>query len=246
MAVAFGAVGTVASGATSAAPAHTSPTANAQLLLTATCKPDTSTFPTISGWTLQVDVSVGSGAGGPGVGPQRLACYTRTADGTEGTGTVTVTPSGTPNVVQAVITWYTVAAGKVFDLDIATGSDTTSGVDHSSTADHTIGETANDWMFRALATSANSNQGSTTTTATGATYGTSTERVDAGTNTGDDSRLSNGDRPVTSGTATAATVCTSTIAGTQTGGTVFVRLREVDPPAAALPPVFVSQYSGRF
>lgn len=230
MAVAHVGTGAVASGATSAAAAYpTGLAAGHLLLLTATCKPDTSTFPEITGWILQVDVSVGSGDGGPGNGPQRLGLYTRSADGSE-TGTVTVTPSGTPNVVQAAISAYSVASGTVFALDIATGSDTSAATNLSATADHIIGETANDRMFWGPVASANSNMGSSTVNATGATYGTSAERVDGGTNTGNDSRLAHGDRPVNSGTATAATVFTSTIAAVVTGGCVFVRMREAPRP----------------
>ncbi len=224
--------GVVVAGTTSAAPVVPDTRAAGNLLIMgATAKPDTVTFPTISGWTKQLDVSVGSGTPGAGTGPQRLAVYTKVSDGTE-TGAVTVTPTGTANVTLAGIYCWSVAAGQSFAIDVNSGSDTTAGANLSVTKGGTDRETGGDWMAVVACSTANANMGSATVTATGATYGTATERSDVGSTNGDDARLNLLDRPVSSGTATDATVFTTNITGTVTGGAAFIRLREVSGSTA--------------
>jgi len=195
--------------------------------MTATAKlGGTATFPTISGWTKSLEVTVGGGVDGAGTGTQRFALYIRTAAGTE-SGTVTVTPNGPSNVVQATISSYSCNAGNTFSLDVASGSMATASTSVVTDADHVMGETAGNMMFFSTTAAANTNLGSQTVTATGATYGTAAERVDTGTNSGNDSRLSHCDRPITSGTASAATHYTGTATAATTAGTIFVRLSEV-------------------
>lgn len=194
------------------------------LIMAVGAKPDTVTFPTISGWTKQVDQAVGSGTAGVGTGPSRIGVYTRTADGSEG-ATVTVTPSGTSNVVEAGIGAWSYGAGSGWSLDTAYGSDTTSDTSFSATADHVLGETAGDTMWFTLVGTADTNFGSVNVAATGATYGTTTERTDVGSSNGNALRLNIADRPITAGTATAASVATSTASSATVGGAGFVRLR---------------------
>ncbi len=236
MAVAHVATGAVAAGTTSCTPAYPAgiSAGNGLWLGVGACDPTVVTFPAISGWTKLFDVSLGGGVHGAGTGPRRVGLYRKDVVlGTE-TGTVTVTPTGGSDVCQGAITCWSVAAGKIFDVIYETGQDAAAGSAISITAGSLIGETVNDYMVGLVVAPANANLSSQTFTATGVTtYGTALEHIDTGSNLGDDDRLSWMSRGlITAGTATAATVYSSTATGT--AGCVFLRLREADPPATLL------------
>lgn len=226
MAVSHVATGAIVAGTTDAAPGYPAGIqANDALFLgVGASSSAVVTFPAITGWTLIVDLALGGGTIGAGTGPRRVGLYRKdVVDGAE-TGTVTVTPTGGSNVCSGAISCWRVAAGQAFSVVYETGQDTVAGTAASATAGSVIGETANDAMVGWIVGALNSNLSSQTFTATGATYGTAVEHVDAGTTNGDDQRVSFMSRPISSGTASAATVYTTGNIGTL--GVVFIRLRE--------------------
>jgi len=241
------ATGAVAVGTTSCAAAYPPgiEAGDALWLGGGACHSTVVTFPVISGWTLIYDLELGGGAIGAGTGPRRVGLYYRLADGTE-TGTVTVTPTGGSDVVQASITCWRPTTGKVFSVIYEFGQDTSPGAPTSVGAGSLLGETAGDVMLVFTVQPADTNISSQTMNATGATYGTPVEHVDTGTTTGDDQRCSWVSRPITAGTAIAATVYTAT--STQSAGCLFLRLREAAPPAGSAehPPFMTSQYAGYY
>ncbi len=234
MALTHVATSTIVFGTTNATPTYPAGvTAGAGLwLLAAASDPGTVTFPAITGWTKAAEATLGGGTLGAGTGPRRLAVYRKdTVDGTETGSGPTVTPAGGSGVVGVTITCWTVAAGKVFDVAYATGEDTTAGTATTATASAVLGEATGDVMVGLVAAPSNVNMSGQTFTATGATYGTATELQETGSTNGNDMRLAAIQRPVTAGTASAATVYAAT--STQTAGIIFIRLREADPPTGA-------------
>lgn len=190
-------------------------------------KPDTVAAPTITGWTKVVDRVSGGGTAGVGTGPTRHAVYRKDGDcaGTEGGTTVSVPAVTGANMNQASI----FAANKTltsWDIAYTTGDQTTAVTAVSITESPAEAETTNDLMAMAVSGAANTNLGSQTVNATGATFGTATEHVDTGTANGDDGRLGWVSRPVTGGPATAASVYSGTATAAETVGVVFLRIRE--------------------
>jgi len=236
----------VASGTTSCAPSYPAglQADDAIWLGVGSCHHTVVTFPAITGFTKLFDVALGGGTIGAGTGPRRVGLYRKDVVTGSESGTVTVTPTGGSDVVQGAFTAWRVAAGKIFEVVYETGQDTVAGSAISITAGSVIGETVNDYMVGLVVAAANANLSSQTFTATGVTtYGTALEHIDTGSNLGDDDRLSWMSRGlITVGTATAATVYSS--AATGTAGCIFLRLREVDPPASSAPMYVLSQYAG--
>ena len=234
MAISHVATGTIVAGTTAASPAYPAGIAagDALFLFAGACNPAAVTYPTLSGFTLVLDLSLGGGSHGAGIGPRRMAVYRKdVVDGTE-TGTVTVTPTGTSDMILAGITCWRVAAGRGWDVAYASGSDTSPGTATSITADAVLGEATGDVMLGGVCGPTNSNMAGQTFNATGATYGTASEVGEIGTNNGDDGRLAILQRPITAGRATAATVYSAT--STQSAGCIFVRLREVSLPSLVM------------
>ncbi len=200
-----------------------------------------------AGWTLVANgqASGGAGAAGNDTGNVYATVFVKVADGTE-TGNLTVTLTGA-NTSMGRIFRYTNAAGSGWDYAATYGSDNTGGTAWivSSAADPGI--TAGDML---VVISAINTDAPTWTaesvSATGATFGTHTERQDSGTGFGNDMRLVVSDHTVTAGTALAAPVYTmSASGGTPEGASVILRIREVpgttlgngtDPGNASLAP----------
>lgn len=229
MAISHIGTGAVNTGTTSCSPAYSGTILAGDLLMLGAnaSSSATVTYPDIAGWTKVYDLALGGGSIGAGTGPRRVALYAKIAAGGE-SGTVTVTPTGDSNVVSASITAWRSGTG-VFVIERDTAQDTTGDTNLSMTSPTTFGETSGSYMVGFVACPANSNLGSQTFNATGATYGTAAEHIDTGSNTGDDTRTSWMSRPVSSGTASAATVYTSTT-NQVTGGIVFNHLREGTAP----------------
>lgn len=227
MAVSHVGTGTPAFGATSASPAYSGTiSAGDTAYMGVVASPSTVTISTPSGWTQVSQFVSGSGTSAASSGARKHAVFKKAMAGGE-TGTVSTGTVTGANIVGATITVWRVAAGQTLEEAVETGNDTSAGTNLSVTAGSVIGETAGDVMLGFVTSPANSNMGSSTFNATGATYGTAVEHADAGNTTGDDARIAWVSRPISSGTASAATVFTSTISATVTGGVTFLRLREV-------------------
>jgi hypothetical protein len=213
-------------GATSAAPAYAG-TINAGdiAFYGVSASPSTVTIPAPSGYTEIAQFVSGSGASGAAVGARKTAVFKATMVGGE-TGTLSTGTVTGANVVAGTISVWRAGASMTVSETVETGSDTTAAANLSVTAGSILAETANDTMLGFVASCANSNMGSSTFNATSATYGAATEHADAGSTTGDDLRIAWVSRPITAGTASAATVFTANITATVTGGVVFLRLRE--------------------
>lgn len=230
MTVAWGAHGTAGTGTTSCTPAYpTGLTAGQMLLMQVVSKYPPNGPATPAGWTLVLEQDGGQGAQGADSGPVRVSLFCKVADGTEsGNETVSV-PSG--NSVAARISRYTKDAAKVFAAPAAVGG---ADADASSTTFQVtggadLGLIAGDLIavFAGMNTDLASYSGQTIS-ATGATFGTFTERIDTPSSQGDDQTHVYCTAPVTAGPSTAAPVFMTTASvGTPTGAAVFVRLREI-------------------
>jgi MSHA biogenesis protein MshQ len=209
-----------AHGTVSCAPAYpTGIAAGDTLILVAGINPTTATAPTLTGWTKQLDVALGS---------RDVAVYTKdTVTGSE-TGTISFAPTSASNVSAAITAW---SGAQALTLTLASGADSTSNTTFTATANAVLAETTGDVMLIGAIAGSNSGISSSAVTATGATYGTWTQRTQSGTT---NLRLLIGDRPITAGTATAAPVFTSTMTVSTTGGVAFIRLRESAPPTLAI------------
>jgi len=131
---------------------------------------------------------------------------------------------------------YTKAAGTTWDYAATNGSDNSAGTTWSVTGAANPGITSGDVLI--IGTSLNGNRVTGWTesvSATGATFGTTAERNDSTSSTGDDMGLIVSEHPVTAGTASAAPVFTMTGASgsanstSPTGASVMLRIREVPP-----------------
>ena len=232
-AVTFGAVGaTTNTGTTAPRIAYPTGITEGQLLvLVLASRPNTSTFTTPSGWTLQDTATGGAGAEGAGTGTVRCTVFTKIADGHEQGSLSLVLTSGTS--VGGAIFRVTRGGGKRFDVAVATGSDNSAGTTWSVTFGSDPGVTAGDLVFVASAGSEDTaTQASQALAQTGVTYGAMTERIDAAITTGNDLRLVLTEHAITSGTSSAAATYTMTVSGTnaanQAGASIMIRVRQVD------------------
>ncbi|MDP1665305.1 MAG: hypothetical protein Q8L79_09270 [Methylobacter sp.] len=189
---------------------------------------------TPSGWTL---VANGQGSGGLGSaggdsGQVYSTIFVKEALGTEsGNLAVTVTSA---NTSMARMFRYTKTAGTTWNYAATNGSDNSAGTTWSVTGAANPGITFGDVLI--VGTSLNGNRVTNWTesvSATGATFGTTAERNDSNSNTGDDMALIVSEHSVTAGTASAAPVFTMTGSSgsantnSPTGASVILRVREV-------------------
>lgn len=185
---------------------------------------------TPSGWTSPPNsqASGGQGANGSKSGTARIAVFTRVADGSEGSTVSFTVTSG--NSCRGNVARY---AKTLEDWDVACtgGSDNTAGTAWSVTGAANPGIRGGDWVV--CASGANDNDelwSAEAVSATGITWGTSSERIETGSANGDQLKLVVSDHVASSGTASAAPVFTMTANGTAAnhpaGATVFLRIRE--------------------
>jgi hypothetical protein len=242
MAIAIAGSGVAAVGTTSLAIAYPATPASGDLLVIFICnKYPTNTPSQPSGFTTPANnqFSGGAGAAGADSGNVYVTTYTRISDGTE-TGSITVTVTGGNTCIGRM--WrLSKAANKIWDIACAGGADNSAGTAWSVTAGSNPGVTAADLVLVASALNGNTDTATVEAiTQTGVTFGTMTEEQDSGTNNGDDCSLWMTSHPVNSGTGSAAPVYTATVGGTGSataaGASLFMRLREVTPPASL--PVF--------
>ena len=231
-AVAFGSRGNVATGTTSlSVPYPASIAAEDLLVLVVGNKYPTNGPATPTGWTKVGQGSGGLGAAGADSGQVYSTIFVKEAAGTEsGNLAVTVTSA---NTSMARMFRYTKASGTAWTYDVTTGTDNVANTTWSITGAGNPGIAAGDMII--VASALNGNRVTTWTesiTATGATFGATTERQDSSSGTGNDMGLIVSEHPVTAGTAAAAPVYTMTgasgtaNANSPTGASVILRIRE--------------------
>lgn len=246
MAVAIGAVGTLAAAATqTVSPAYpASIAAGDGLLLVRAAKPDTTVLVTPDGWALLDEQTGGAGVFGNDTGPLKICVYWREADGTE-TGTlVCTTDLGTFDIQQAVINRYTKADGTDWDVTAGGGADNVAGNDWTVTSDDPLGLEAGDVVQVALSWPTDSVRtwSDEALSASGATIGAlAVPLVAAGTGLGADMASRLHAFVCTAGSSDVGPTYVGTVnsATNVTGPTTMVRLREVSgdgPVEVALTP----------
>lgn len=234
MAVAFQSLGTVGTGSTSVTAGLPASLATGDgVLLRILTKPDTATVATPSGWTLVVDVAGGGGSNGNGVGPTRQTVFFREKDAGWSTMPAVTVTSG--NSTAAVAERWTKNTGQTWSIAAASGAYSGDATSWSAAMDVDPGIAFGDAVSVGC-----SNQDDAPTwsaqgiTATGATFGSVTERSDVvSTTTGFDIGGMVFTAAVTAGTATAVATVTATTSANSRGTTALVRLREVAPPPIA-------------
>jgi hypothetical protein len=229
MAINYTAAGAVVANATSAAVAYPSGIQSGDLLLlTAVSKYTAYTSAPPTGFTLLREQIGGSGGSGADVGDVRLAVWYRIATGSE-TGSVSVTKAVQGgSVILARMFLFRRTAGAGWDFQHTSGVDSTGNTSWSVAGAANIHLDAGDRVV--MVTGANSDAPSFSAhalSATGATFGTITERQDSGTTTGDDVLLVMAEGSVSTGPSTAAPTYTATAStGTPEGASILIRLRE--------------------
>jgi len=226
-------------GTTSVTPALPGTLANGDIVLIYVGnKPDTSTPTTPANWNLAGTIAGGTGSQGIDTGPVRTTVFWRIKDASWSTMPAISITSNSSAVAQAFV--YRNASG-LWDIAASGGADTTTGTAWSVTTAADPGFAAGDWAFVASTLPTDVGAGaqfaSESISATGiSVWGTMTERAEQNTSSGNDLGGFVFDRPVTTGTSSAAPVVTATASGTTTnvaGTSLVVRLREVTAISSA-------------
>ncbi len=236
MPVAFQSVGTVGVGSTSVTAGLPASLATGDgVLLRVLAKPDTATIVTPTDWTLIVDVAGGGGTQGNGTGPSRQAVFWREKDAGWSTMPAVTVTSG--NASAAIAERWTKDTGAAWAVAAASGAYSGNGTAWSAAMDVDPGliigdgvsvgcsnqDDAPTWSAQAIA-------------ATGATFGSVTERSEAvSTTTGQDLGGMVFTAAVTAGPASAAATVTGTASAASRGTTALVRLRQT--------PAFVDDFN---
>lgn len=183
-----------------------------------------STEPTVSGFTKIGTLNGGGGAQGAGTGNRRLTFFTREAQAGDDT-TPAVDLSG-GNVMIAAFSVFRKPSGSTWDTAVsAFGAETTAGTSWSQAMTTDPGFDQGDMIVAACAVRDTSNSSAEGFTATGATFGTFTERIDLSSETGNDIALHVATATVTAGPSSAAGTRTATHSTSETGvmGVLLVR-----------------------
>jgi hypothetical protein len=232
LAISLRAAGTATSGSAAvtavnpSVPATT--TTNDISILVVGAKPYTTTITTPSGWTKLGEITSGTRAGASDSGSTKVAMYYRISAPTGAIGNIG--QSGAV-ALQAVIHSYQCGAGETWDVSsFTTGADTTVGTNYSATGAANINLASGDWLIVgccATDVAGGTTPASEALTATGITFGTLTVRTeDWDSPTSQNLWILFWDRPVSSGTSSAAPVQTWTWGGSaQEGSSAFLRLR---------------------
>lgn len=218
------------------------PAANDLILIIFGTKPSVAnggSIATPAGWTALGSITGAGGYGstlGADTGNTNLFVFYKLATGSEGIGSTQVF-----NLTDNNITWargcHLSNATGLWDLAMATGSDTTGG-NVSITFGSDPDVKGNDFIFAGMCIPTDvttpAQFSAEALSQTGVTFGTVTERSEPDSGTGNDIGGFIVSAPVSSGTSSAAPVMTATAGGTTTnvrGPGVFIRVREATPPA---------------
>jgi hypothetical protein len=199
------------------------------LLIVAAAKSDaiTSVDPTIGGdWLRFSSFADGTANSGTGTGSVRQALFWKVATSDrEPNPTVTWGASATPGICLPLA--FSKAANDEWVTPVAVTIQTNAATSISVTMGSNPGITAGDWGLVIHTTRDDSALTVPSWSATGTTLAAVVEYPATAIATGDGGDMAGdcGYRSVTSGTASAAPVCTGTQAAAETGVTAFVRLR---------------------
>jgi hypothetical protein len=241
--VTWGAIGTAASGTTSCAPSYPSGIAalTSKIYCVVTGRSNTAaTAPTMpAGWTSVLDLEDGVGTWAADTGTRRVTIFKKdTVAGTE-SGTVTVSLAGSANnTLRASIIRVEVPSGYSISESASTGADTTNGTGFSATGGTSLSWAADDLLLIAVAQNLDTGtQSSQAISATGATFGTRTNRASDAVTNGFDHRHILDSVPVTAGSGSSAPTYSYTVSAAASGPCGFLRLRAAPPaqPVALAP-----------
>ncbi len=232
---AWGAIGTAASGTTSATPSYPAGMdADQAVFLAITGRSNTADtaatstgFSDVTGGTLEG----GTGTWGVDLGTRRAQIMRKdTVTGSE-SGSITVSLAGTSaNTLRASLFRIPVPTGYTLGVACASGADTTNATAYSATSG-ALDLQPGDLLV--LVTAQNLDSGTATSravSATGITFGSITNRADTAVTNGNDHRHIINTVPVTAGTGNVAVTFSYTSSGNCSGPTVFMRLRLTAQP----------------
>lgn len=233
MAVTFGAVSARSTGGTTT----TSPSypaavkAGSIALALRVLKPNTAANDTETGWTRFAN-NIGGAVGEAQLGDQGATVNTvdfRRLDGSE-SGSVTFDQSSTPNSAHAVIIIYKHDGGILQAQDILVGDDTSHGTARSHTSTATTNLLVGDVVVALCASDTDTSTAYTSPaiTATGYTFGATTERLGAGgVTTGNQTGSMIYEATVASGSGAANLVLTLSSGPSSCGLCTFIVLRQI-------------------
>jgi lysophospholipase L1-like esterase len=235
--VTWGAVGTGASGTTSANPSYPTGIAASTSKLIAVCtgRSDTATtaFSAPSGWTSQGQFEGGTGTYAADTGTRRVGFFTKdVVNGSEtgSTGAFTFGTGSTNSTLRVTIHRVEVPTGYTLDLSFVSGADTTNGTGFSAVASSSQSYAPNDLLMIAVAQNIDTGtQSAQSITASGITFGTRTNRASTAVTNGFDHRHIVDTVPVSSGTGTTAPTYAYTISASGSGPVGFLRMRATAP-----------------
>jgi hypothetical protein len=229
--VAFGGIGGTADGSTSLSIPYPSTIAAGDLLIVCIASKDDAVPAVPAGWMLPANgqgSNAGDGGSTPDRGYGRSTVFIKSAQGTE-TGSLLVTiPSG--NSAIGAMARY-VKGGGFWSYAAANGRDDIQGVGWFISAGSDPGITAGDIVF--VCSGVNSDDPSFAAqaiTQSGVVYGTATERVDAGTSEGNDSKVVISEHPVAAGASWGVPAfkmaASQSSVNSPEGSSVLLRIRE--------------------
>jgi len=230
VAVAFGAIGTKASGTTTVVLGY--PTGITAEHLAIACRvcwtAAAGALSDEAGWTAQGRQEGGTGSSVDNHTTE-VGIDTLELVGSE-SGSVTFDTPGAGGAIGFILR-YSKDAAETWDLAYAEGTDDTHGADRSVTASTSIALAVGDVVVAVVATDTDAALTITSPaiTASGITFGATTRRSpsSAGSTSGVDGNIEVFDAEVTSGSGTAAPALAFTTATSQCGPVAFLRLRDV-------------------
>lgn len=228
MAIAFVSQGTVISGTTQITTAAygTGWAAGDLIVFTVASNhgADPQNTPTVAGFTSAGSFQGGTGLPAAGTGPRRLTFFTREAQAGDDTTPQIDLTSG--NIMLAASTVLSKGAGETWATPVtAFGFEDTAGTAWSQVMTTDPGLAANDMLLLGCAVCDTSNTDAEAVTATGATFGTVTERTDQGSETGNDISLHVATVAVSTGPNSATPTRTATHTTADSGVMGVLRLR---------------------
>lgn len=235
MTITYGAVGTLATGATSITPAMPAGVAAGQLavLEVVSAHTDASTPTVPSGWTLAGSFSGGGGSYGAGTGPRRLTFFCRVLVGGDVAPTTSLPAGDANSVIAGRVYRLTRSAGTGWRWTAAFGEDTSSGTGLSAVSADTPTWAAGDYALIGYAIALNSvTMSAEAISASGVTYGTVTERADDAAAVGHGVHLGTATCNVTGGGVAAAPTLSATLSAGSTGVAGVLRIREASSAIA--------------
>ena len=182
-----------------------------------------------TGWTYRGALSGGGGTFGDGAGPRMLTFYSKELTYGDESPSITISSASGSEITGACI-GFTKASSESWNLSGASfQEDTSSGTSVSATVASDIGVTSGDYLVGAASLASTGGSASFFSSwglsATGATIGTVTERVDSWSNYNSEALAGACTAAVSSGTATGNVTVSCTAASAATGVVGALRLR---------------------